>query len=186
MSTTTSPQVPDQARVKELVDRGHAGDLTVLPALRELFNNNPGFAAEVGSLVRHAEQSLLLLAAGKSLTLREAISRQVAELRERLAATARSELERLLVDRIVLCWMQVYYCDVELTDHVRKGLGANASTQAAQKRLDRAHMRYLSAVKALATVQKLIRPSLPSDGTPLRLVPEPSAGRRREDAASAG
>jgi hypothetical protein len=186
MSTITPPQVPDHARVKELVDRGNAGDQTVLPQLRDLFDRNPEFAAEIGSLVKHAEQSLLLLAAGKSLTLKEAISRQIAELRERLVKTARSELERLLVDRIVLCWMQVYYCDVELTDHVRKGLGPNASTQASQKRLDRAHLRYLGAIKALATVQKLIRPSLPSDGAPLRLVPEPSAGRRREDAASAG
>src|SRR5262249_45869892 len=148
---------------------GNAGDLTALPALRELFDNNPEFAAEVGSLVRHAEQSLLLLAAGKSLTLKEAISRQVAELRERLVATARSELERLLVDRVVVSWLEVYYCDTDLADHLRKGLGPNASAQAAQKRLDRAHARYLAAVKALATVQKLVRPSLPSDGA-LRLV----------------
>jgi hypothetical protein len=186
MSTTTPPQVPDPARVKELVERGHAGDLAVLPELRELFDHHPAFAAEVGSLVRHAEQSLLLLAAGKSLTLKEAICRQVAELRERLAKTARSELERLLVDRIVVTWMQVFYRDTDLTDHLLKGQGSNFSAQAAQKRLDHAHARYLSAVKALATVQKLVRPALPSDGASLRLVPEPPARRRREDAASAG
>src|SRR5262245_55185735 len=114
MSMTTPAQVPDPARVKALVERGNAGDVTVLPELRELFDTNPEFAAEVGSLVRHAEQSLLPLADGKSLTLREAISRQVAELRERLARTARSELERLLVDRIVVSWLQTYYSDTDL------------------------------------------------------------------------
>lgn len=81
--------------------------------------------------------------------------------------------------------MQVYYCDVDLADHVRKGLGPNPSSQAAQKRLDRAHARYLSAVKALATVQKLVRPSLSSADTSLRLVPDPShTCQRRPDTAA--
>ena len=51
---------------------------------------------------------------------------------------------------------------------------ASAVTQAFQKVLDRAHARYLTASKALATAQKLLRPSL----SPLDLVSRPVAERK--------
>jgi hypothetical protein len=98
------------------------------------------------------------------------VARQVAGLRQRLAATATTELERLLVDRVVLSWIEVYYDDADLAGQLLRQ-PAGPAAQAAQRRLDAAQRRYLAAVKALATLQKLARPPL----SPLDLVSRPPA-----------
>jgi hypothetical protein len=146
----------------DLLERGNAGDVSVLPGLKKVFDDHPELVALLGDLARQAELSLLALVAGTSLTAREAISRHVAELRSRLQATAESELEKLLVERVVLSWLEVHYGDIDLAQHLLRQPGASPATQAAQKRLDRAHARFLTASKSLATVQKLIRPGLPT------------------------
>ena len=148
------------------------GDATVLPELKKAFDDYPEFVVHCGDLVRLAERALLDLAAGSSLAVREAIARQVAALRERLAATATSELERLLVDRVVISWLEVYHSDIDLAGRLVNQPEASAATQAAQKRLDRAHQRYLTAIKSLATVQKLVRPPLSPFDLAQRSIPE--------------
>jgi hypothetical protein len=158
-TTTTRPeQKVYPAEVQTILQRGNAGDPTVLPQLRQVFDAHPELVAPLGDLVRHAEQALVALAAGPCLTAREAISRRVHELRTKLNATATNELERLLVDRVCVSWLEVYHADVALAEHQLGLPGAAPATQAAQKRLDAAHRRYLTAVKTLAVVQKLLRP----------------------------
>ena len=176
------------AELKTLLERGNAGDVSVLPALRRAFDANPELAALLGDLVAHAERSVLALAAGPSLTAREAIARQVADLRSRLVATAKSELERLLIDRVCITWIEVYHGDVDLAQRLLQQPDWVAGTAAAQKRLDRAHARFLAAVRALAVVQKLVRPAL----SPLDLLATPpeetgaggASGHRQRSTAS--
>jgi hypothetical protein len=77
----------------------------------------------------------------------------------------------------------VYHSDADLAHHLLDRPGDAPTTRAAQRRLDGAHARYLSAVKALATVQKLLK-SAPS-ALDLLAAPVPEArgvgatGRRR-------
>jgi len=180
MCTTTNPPKEKvyPAEVKELLERGNSGDPTAVPELKKMFTENPELAAALGDLVRHAEQALLTLAAGESFTAREAIAHQVAQLRDRLARTAASELEKLLVDRVAVSWVEVYFGDVELAHQLLHGAGDAPASRAAARRLDRAHARYLAAVKALATVQKLLRPAPSAVDLALRGVPEGPAVRR--------
>ena len=156
----TPPALP--AEVLDVLERGNAGDLSALPALKEAFDERPELGAVFGDLARQAELALLALVAGSSLTAREAITRQVAELRGRLRANVNSELEKLLVERVVLSWLEVHYGDIDLAQHLLRQPGASPATQAAQKRLDRAQVRFLTASKALATVQKLLGPARPT------------------------
>jgi hypothetical protein len=135
-----------------------------------------------GDLVQHAEQAVLTLAAGQSLMGKEAIARQVASLRARLQGPATSELERLLIDRIAISWIEVYFGDIDLAQHLLKQPGAAPATQAAQKRLDRAHARFLSAVKALATVRKLLKPPVST----LEMLTAPPEGRVINPAVARG
>jgi hypothetical protein len=96
------------------------------------------------------------------------------ELRARLAATATSELERLLIDRVCLSWLEVYHSDIDLAQKLLASPGASPASQAAEKRLDAAHRRFLTATKALAVLQKLVRPA-PSPFELLRPVAEAGA-----------
>lgn len=64
-------------------------------------------------------------------------------------------MERLLADRIALCWLHLHYAEL-----ICAGLASRpdlAAREAAQKRLSTAQHRYLAVVKALATVRKLLQ-----------------------------
>ena len=169
-TSTLTPAKEYPSALKSVLERAHAGDPSALPELKRAFDENPELAALFGDLVRHARASLLALAAGNSLTAREAIARQVEGLRARLVATAGSELEWLLVDRVCISWLEVYHGDVSLAGHLLRGAEATPAAQAAQKRLDRAHARFLSSIKTLATLQKLLKPA----ASPLDLLSRPA------------
>ena len=158
--------------VRALLERANQGDATALPEVKKAFDEYPELAAQCGDLVKLAEQALLILAAGRSLAAREAVARQVAQLRQRLTAAATSELEKLLVDRITISWIEVYHGDLQLAGHLLEQPGTAPAAEAAQKRLDRAHHRFLTAVKTLASVQKLTRPSPSPFELAQRSVPE--------------
>jgi hypothetical protein len=158
-----------------LLEKASKGDLTVLPELKKTFDEHPELLERFGDLVRHAQDSLWRLVAPSCLTVREAIARQAAALKERLMKTATSELEKLLVDRVVISWIEVYHRDIELTNQLLNVSGASKTAQAAQRRLDRARVRYLSAIKALATIQKLLRPTLSPLEPAVKFVPEAKA-----------
>jgi hypothetical protein len=167
------------AELQVLLEKASQGDLTVLPELKKAFDEHPELAEQLGDLVRHAQDSLLALVAGSCLPAREAIARQASALRERLLATATSVLEKLLVDRVVISWIEVYHGDIDLAQHLLQVSGAPKTaqaSQASQRRLDRAHARYLSAIKALATTQKLLRPALSPLELAVKFVPEAKTG----------
>jgi hypothetical protein len=164
--------------LKDLLERGDQGDPAALPAIRKAFDERPELVALLGDLARHAEESLLTLVAGDALTAREAAQRHHADLRQRLMSSARTELETLLVRRVVLCWLAVHEADLALSACLTRRGEASPSTRAATQRLGRAEARLLAGVKALATVQKLTRPA-PSPLQMLFAVPRP-AGRGAE------
>ena len=69
------------------------------------------------------------------------------------AATA---IERLLADRVVLCWLQVHYADIVFA----RAQSSNLQQREHQQRLqDRAQRRNLSAIRSLATVRRLLLPT---------------------------
>jgi len=81
----------------------------------------------------------------------------MAALRTELAGSAASPLEKLLVERVVLCWLQLHQAELAFA-------GATERTMAQgdyhQRREVRAQARYMAAIKALATVRKLVQPAL--------------------------
>jgi hypothetical protein len=161
MSQTTETTTYGKAYPLELeaiLERANLGDESALAALKQALDAYPELTRTFGDLAAHAEMALLRLVAGPSLVAKEAIARQVAELRARLAVKATSELEKLLIDRIAISWIEVYHGDLELAQQLLIHCSAGPATAAAQKRLDRAHARFLAAIKALAIVQKLVRP----------------------------
>jgi hypothetical protein len=171
------------AEVKHLLERANAGDETALPELKHAFDRHPELAAWLGDLVRLAHDSILRWAAGNCLGAREAIAREAGTLRDRLLTEARSELEKLLIDRLVICWVEVYAAEVHLAERLAQGAAPSVVTQAVQKVLDRAHQRFLGSVRCLATVQKLARPNVAPVEVATRLQGKPGRPVRLRQAA---
>jgi len=158
-TTATSDATVYPAELRDLLLRAEQGDESVLPDLRKGLDEHPDLVTHLGNLVQAAQNAILQWATGSCLATRELYTRAAADLRERLTATAHSELEKLLVDRIVICWLEVYTADIRFADHTKLDAEGTPVVQAVQKILDRAHRRYLTAIRCLATVQRLVRPS---------------------------
>ena len=79
--------------------------------LREVFNNTPDLWEQAGNLARQAENALLSAATGLNELAKEAIYGQLTSQKRELAGPHPTALERLLVERIVLCWVDLHYAD---------------------------------------------------------------------------
>jgi hypothetical protein len=83
------------------------------------------------------------------------VKERLALLKQELAGPNPNPIERLLVDRVGACWLQLAYADTMEADF-REGSFADGDYN--QRKQDRAHRRFLSAVKMLATVRRLTLP----------------------------
>jgi hypothetical protein len=145
-----------QRELMELVQRGTAGDRAVLPALRALLDQTPTLWEEARSLAMQVERAWLRALAGENLVSQEILERQLGMMKDQLAGPEPTPLEQLLVERIVVCWLQVQ--QAELRAAGRLGSNGMVLSHAEEYRLNQVHRRFLMAVKSLAQVQKLLRP----------------------------
>lgn len=143
----------------EVIQRAQAGDATALPALHDILDRVPRIRELLGSDIDKTVEHFISksLSGEKNLAFPEGVKRKLKALREELEGPSPSATERLLVDRVVACWLQVQEADLRYSQ-----LGDCSFAKAAfhLKRQDHAHQRFLSAMKTLATVRKLAIPML--------------------------
>jgi hypothetical protein len=145
------------SELAQLLKRAQAGDVSVLGALRQVLADNPDLWQGYGDLAAQAEAVLIRLAAGRDLLLTEALLRKLAALKQELGGESPTPLERLLIERVTACWLQVNYLDAL----VAQAQGSSPERmRMLQGQQDAAHRRHLSAIKTLATVRKLLTPAL--------------------------
>jgi hypothetical protein len=146
----------DTERIMALVDRANQGDTSVLPALRKLFDEHPSLWEENGDLARVVEAGWLKRMCGADEFFKETVSRQLRAMRKELRGPAPSALERLLVDRIGICWLALHYAEAIYAQG-----GSDMTFKQGdyyQDRIDRSQKRYLAAIKALAQIRRLQLP----------------------------
>jgi hypothetical protein len=139
----------------ELLRRAEGGDETVLPALREVLDQGlgPELARVGGDLAKTAERDLIGAMSGTNLLLKEAVSRKLEAMREEVAGPSPTPLERLLAERVVACWLQLQYAETIYAQNL--GEFTMEQSEYHQRRLDRLHKRYLSAIRTLAQIRKM-------------------------------
>jgi hypothetical protein len=115
-----------------------------------------GARERAGNLAIKAENALLSVAAGKDEILREALTKKLAMLKEELAGG--TPLERLLGERVAACWLNLYYIDALYANRLNNITWAES--EYFQRRQERAHRLYLSAIRTLAQVRRLLVPAV--------------------------
>ena len=138
--------------------RADAGDRAALPAVREIFETVPGIWSSHGDLATIAQDSIVDLLAGKSVLTREGLRKKLAAMRAELAGPDASPLERLLVERIVACWLLSYQADLAHTRSLRRP--SLRESEHHQRRQDRAARQYLYGLRNLALVRRLLTPAV--------------------------
>jgi hypothetical protein len=142
--------------LETLVRQGMAGDQSVLPALRDLLDTRPELWQDLHTLADRVRQAWLQRLTGTDVVAQELLTRQLQALQAAVAGPYPTPLERLLVERIALCWLQVQQADLTAAQMLTKSSSAQESW--VQQRQDRAQGRLLMAIKTLAQVRKLLRP----------------------------
>lgn len=176
MSKDSNTAPASEAELQEMVRRAESGDRSALPALRAYLDQNKTFWTELGDLATWSTEAWLDLIAGKNLLFQESLRRRVRSLQAALGADS-SPLESLLVARITATWLAVNYADTRYAQ-VRNANGPDQQLRVIERLQERTHARHLAALKALASVRKLLtKPPAPLDL--IRPIDE-SPGRRRK------
>lgn len=142
--------------LRKIMERAQKGDESTLPMLHEMLKA-PSMLEAWGNLAKHAENALIHKFTAKDLAVREGLRKKLDALRAELAGPNPSPLERLLAERIAACWLHLHYLE---TIYASKDSMSLELGNYYQKSIDRAHRRYLSAIKTLVTVRKLALPVL--------------------------
>lgn len=149
---------PGITELKELVRRARLGDESVIPQIRRLVSDSHFVRIFGGELAETAIRSVLDALSGSNRGAAEAVQLKLTLMRDELLGPNPTPVERLLVERVVACWLQIQ--DAE----IRWAQGQpDASVKWAdfcQRRMSAANKRFLAAVKALALVRKLAVPVL--------------------------
>jgi hypothetical protein len=152
------PQIPGGDELRRLVNRAQAGDAAVLSTLRRLLGNPEAVDMLGGNLATQAQSQLIKKFADKNLLFAEAIPRKLDQLRQELAGPNPSALERLLVERIVSCWLFLHHLET-IYGSAAGSLSLDQGNYY-QRSIGRAQKNYLAAIKALATIRRLTLPAL--------------------------
>jgi hypothetical protein len=155
--TKKRPEATETDELMKFLERAQSGDASTLPELRKMLQDPAAIRMLGGELAEQAEQSFIRAASGDNLPFREALTRKLELMRSELSGPNPTPVERLLVERVVACWLQVQDADIRFAQ--AKDLSI-PWWKCYQLRMDRAHKRYLSALKALALVRKLALPVL--------------------------
>jgi hypothetical protein len=146
------------SELQEIVTRASQGDVSTLPALRQLLDEkSPGLDQKMQDLRQQAERAWLQALCGEDLVQQEVLVRQLATFRAALTSPYDTPLELLLVDRVVLTWTQLQYAEMEAARHLPY-LGSNRE-EWNRKRVERLERQMISAIKSLKQVRK-IRPDV--------------------------
>jgi hypothetical protein len=153
----TKTDLPTHEELLALTDRAQRGDRSTLPALRELLKNPAAVDVLGGDLARQAQLTLIDKFSGKNLLFKESLTRKLELLRDELGGAPPTPLERLLVDRVVACWLHLHHLEIGYS--AKEGMSLDLGAYY-QRCLSSAQKRYLSAIKTLALVRKLAVPVL--------------------------
>ncbi|HEX4143081.1 MAG TPA: hypothetical protein VHY91_05995 [Pirellulales bacterium] len=140
------------ADLQALVAQARAGDAEVLPALRQMLESHPEIwqqCADLGGNV--LRRWIERLSQGDPLA-EEALLLKVEAMKIEFGGTAPTPLESLLIDRIVVCWLQLQQAD---------GLASQMDTCPPKmatlilRRQKHAHRQFMTAIQTLAIVRRL-------------------------------
>lgn len=161
--------IADLDEIRELLGRAAGRDPEALPELRAVLDRRPELWRRLGDLAAHAELAWVGEIAGANPALAEVLTRKVAALKQELGGPTPSPLERLLVDRVAACWLQIHHADLAAA----RPVDATAEgRERLRKRQDAAERRHAGAIEALARVRRLL---------PAGEMPNPGSGDLRSE-----
>jgi hypothetical protein len=146
-----------KSELQALSKRAQNGDVTALPEIRELLKDSEAVDRLGGDLARQAQLILIRKFSGKNLLYQEAVPRKLEAMRAELSGPTPTPLERLLVDRVLSCWLHLHHLEIV---YAQNGTMSLSQATYYERSISAAQKRYLHAIKTLALVRKHAIPVL--------------------------
>jgi hypothetical protein len=144
--------------LKDLITRENDGDEDALARMDTVLEQIPSLARKFGNLNILVEEGFVERTATNNPFRQKSLKITLEEMREELAGPNPSPLEILGAERVASCWLQLHYAELIYNQNLPKLTLREDDYY--QKRLDRLHKRYLSAMRSLAQVRKLLKPKV--------------------------
>lgn len=156
--TDSAPALPDANTFYTLVKKAEKGDTKALAEVRKWCKQQPQLwdtlAIKAASSTRH---SLLNLLTSNNAVAYDALNYEMQGMQKELLGSFPSPLEKLLVERICSCYLQVQYAESIFAQKTGGSLSLSYG-EYLQRQVDRANQRYAAAIRALAQVRRLLTP----------------------------
>lgn len=111
----------------------------------------------LSSLAVRSWVDLLAPAGPGSEITRRTIEKEIEHKRSEVAGEDSSPLERLLAERVALCWLAANYADAEYTRKLKAGMSFREG-EYYSKRCEQTNRQLLKAIESLARVRRLLTP----------------------------
>lgn len=139
-------------KVQDALAKAREGDPS---KINPFYDRNAALVQFIGDQMLRAEKDILKYwgEAGKGPEM------YLESMRDELGYATAGGLQRLLIDRVVVCWLRVQQAEHIRTSKDKEGVGIQSSRYF-DRRLEMAHKSFLSACKTLAQVRKLLKPAV--------------------------
>jgi hypothetical protein len=155
------PDISTDEGLREVLDRAAKGEEATRPLVLKLLERreqSDGVLMRVyGDVYGHAKDAILKSAVGRDIALQETLRRKIDTVRDDLAGPNPTPLERILCERVALCWFDAHELDRRFSDQTDMSFKA---AEYRENRRDRANKRFLAACRTLAAVRKLALPAI--------------------------
>jgi hypothetical protein len=155
------PDIDTPDGIMEVLKRAGKGEAAMLPLVHQLLDRDPdqgGMLIRIyGDVFGHARDQLVKTFAGDDIAMKETLSRKIDAIRDDLAGPNPTPLEQILCERVALCWFDAHETDRRFSH--QSGISFK-NAEYRESRRDRAHKRFLSACRTLATVRRLAVPAI--------------------------
>ena len=146
---------------REILRRATDGDSAATSLVKKVLDLDQRDGAIIvnffGDAFAHASNSVLRVFCGSDTVFQEGMRRKLNSLRDELAGPNPTPLERILSERVALCWLDAHGMDRLFAEPESVSFKTAAYRE---DRRERAHRRFLAACKTLATVRRLSGPAV--------------------------
>lgn len=152
MAEKTPEQVLDDAKLLALTFKAD-DDPKALRELEKFLAEHPDVDKEWRLLANTVFRSLLIALAPNSAGKRAVYWREYRRMRERLGWDEAAEIERMMIEHILLCWLRFVYAELLVSTNAGKLQTDDANKL--DQQVTRAHNRYIRACESLSRMRLL-------------------------------